>query len=172
MVAPHKAILSLLLPLLVSATALPPASAPWTAHRRVLLASDNTTEPAATAPSEGKPTEQLAASVLKLLLSNLDHGDVRTIALKLLPEYTKLCPTSFDCEELHAALRRLYIARHAELQLALHRKKKLSLLLRRIQYMVEQSAPLRPDHSRRRRPGGGAGRPKLQRIRSESKEDE
>jgi len=85
-----------------------------------------------------KPTEQQAEQILKLLLANLDHGDVRSIALKLLPEYTKFCLTTLDCEELHSALRRLYLMRYSELQLALHRMDKLGLLLRRVQYLVEQ----------------------------------
>ena len=85
-----------------------------------------------------KPTEQQAEQILKLLLANLDHGDVRSIALKLLPEYTKFCATTMDCEELHSALRRLYLTRYSELQLALHRMDKLGLLLRRVQYLIEQ----------------------------------
>jgi hypothetical protein len=86
-----------------------------------------------------KPTEQQAETILKLLLANLDHGDVRTVAMKLLPEYKKLCTTNIDCEELHSALRRLYLTRYSELQLSLHRMDKLGLLLRRVQYLIEQS---------------------------------
>jgi hypothetical protein len=103
-----------------------------------------------------KQTEQQAESILKLLLANLDKGDVRTIAQILLPEYTKYCINTLDCEELHSALRRLYLARYSELQLALHRMDKLGLLLRRIQYLTEQSAldtgliPHRSHHRRSR----------------------
>jgi hypothetical protein len=87
-----------------------------------------------------KPTEQQAESILKLLLANLDRGDVRSIAQQLLSEYTKHCLTALDCEELHSALRRLFLSRYSELQLALHRMDKLGLLLRRIQYLADQGA--------------------------------
>jgi hypothetical protein len=149
--------------------ALPP-STPHTlgAHQRALPRLQNeTTPPPETTPlsHERKPTEQQAELVLKLLLANLDHGDVRTIALKLLPEYTKFCSTPIDCEELRTAMRRLYIARYSELQLAFQRMDKLGLLMRRMQYMTEKGA-IDAGHSRsglhRRRPGHQ--HPKLHRI--------
>jgi hypothetical protein len=90
-------------------------------------------------PLSTKPTEQQADLILKLMLANLDHCDVRSIAQKLLPEYAKSCATSLDCDDLHSAMRRLYLKRYSELQLALHRMDKLGLLLRRVQYLAEQN---------------------------------
>ena len=84
------------------------------------------------APHEPQVSEMQFSGALKLLLAHLDHGDVKTVAMKLLPEYKKLCATTIDCEELHSALRRLYLTRYSELQLALHRMDKLGLLLRRV----------------------------------------
>jgi hypothetical protein len=131
----------------------------------------STPTPDRLATSAIQPTEQQAESILKLLFANLDRGDVRTIAMKMMPEYTKLCLTSFECEELRSALRRLYRTRYSELQLSLHRMDKLGLLLRRIEYLAEQDAldaqQIRPhgDHHRKRRPGDF--HPKLQRARQE-----
>ena len=118
------------------------------------LINDTLDNPVLPTPLPTKPTEQQAESILKLLLANLDKGDVRTIAQILLPEYTQYCINALDCEELHSALRRLYLARYSELQLALHRMDKLGLLLRRIQYLIEQSAldtGLHHRHHNRRR---------------------
>ena len=153
--------LTLILIILVhSNNALPSLPKSWTA--RTLLQSDiascgdTTTIVALKLPSDDsatpslddliptmiitKPTEQQAEQILKLMLVSLDRGDVKSIAMKLMPEYTKFCLTTLDCEELHSALRRLYLARYSELQLSLHRMDKLGLLLRRVQYLVEQSA--------------------------------
>ena len=128
------------------------------------ITHNDETKPTNTRPSStpsidnlipSKPTEQQTEQILKLLLANLDHGDVKTVAMKLLPEYKKVCATTIDCEQLHSALRRLYLTRYSELQLSLHRMDKLGLLLRRVQYLIEQSqldagidAP--PYHHRRR----------------------
>ena len=134
-------------------TPLPSTPQSWASHKRALMQlqsdlavgdgnSTATLKPTETTtpPLSTKPTEQQAESLLKLMLASLDHGDVRTIAMKLLPEYTKSCSTGIDCDELQSAMRRLYLSRYSELQLALHRMDKLGLLLRRIQYLAEQGA--------------------------------
>ena len=100
--------------------------------------------------------EHRADSILKLLLANLDTSDVKTIALKFLPDYTKYCLTAFDCEELGAALRRLYLTRYRDLEQSIQRMDKLGYILHRIQFMVEH--PGEPGHKHphqhhRRRPG-------------------
>ena len=100
-------------------TPLPSTPQSWASHKRALMQlqsdlavgdgnSTATLKPTETTtpPLSTKPTEQQAESLLKLMLASLDHGDVRTIAMKLLPEYTKSCSTGIDCDELQSAMRR------------------------------------------------------------------
>ena len=136
--------ITILLTLLTTASALP--SIPWAVHRREMLQLQGVND--TITPAE---TPQLQAdSLIKLMFANLDHGDVRSVAQLLLPQYTQLCLV--DCEELHSAIRHLYITRYSELQLELHRMDKLGLLLRQIQYLVAQGSLAEPHHRRRDAP--------------------
>ena len=100
--------------------------------------------------------ESRTESILKLLLANLDHSDVKTMAMKLLPEYARYCSDALDCDELNASVRRLYYARYTELEQSLQRMDKLGYLLRRIQTMLKHTPandlPPHHHHHNRRRP--------------------
>ena len=78
------------------------------------------------------PEHTPTARFFKYMFARLDDGDVRSLAVVMKGEYTKLCAELEGCEWADFKLRDLYRIRYNEAELNMGKINKMGLLLQRL----------------------------------------
>ena len=78
------------------------------------------------------PEHTPTARFFKYMFARLDDGDVRSLAVVMKGEYTKLCAELEGCEWADFKLRDLYRIRYNEAELNMGKMNKMGLLLQRL----------------------------------------